>query len=123
MDFLKRHIATGVSVALHSALLLGVVVFVVAVVIAWGWLNSAGWLARAVPPAPTLSPVKIRIHGPTMIVRGGQYMFVADVSGPAGNPEWSMLPLGAGALHVSADGKSAEFSTLDAEQLALIVSV
>jgi hypothetical protein len=123
MDWLKRHFAIGAAVILHSTLAIGVAAVVVGVAIAAMWLQHSGWLAKAVPPLPTIPPVKIRVNGPTMIVRGGQYMFVADVSGPAGNPEWAMLPLGAGSLHVSADGRSAEFSTLDATSLALIVSV
>ncbi len=123
MDWLKKHIALVASFVLHSTLVIGLVAVIAGVIIAGMWVNSSGWLAKAVPAPPTLSPVKIRIHGPTMIIRGGQYMFTADVAGPAGSPEWSMLPLGAGSLHVSADGKSAEFSTLDAEDFALIVSV
>lgn len=123
MDWLKRHLGIATAFVLHSAVLLGIAAAVSAVVIAVLWLNHSGWLAKAVPPPPTLSPVKIRIHGPTMIIRGASYMFTADVAGPAGSPEWAMLPPGAGSLHVSADGKSAEFSTLEAEQLALMVSV
>lgn len=118
MNWLKNQLTIGIGVLLHSLFAIGVLVAFAGLVIGFLWLNHSGILAKAVPAAPVLSPVKVRVKGPTMIIRGGQYMFTADVTGPAGTPEWSMLPAGAGALHVSADGKSAEFSTL--EDLSLI---
>jgi hypothetical protein len=74
------------------------------------------------PPVP-LEPVKIMIRGPqpAVMIEGVSGLFLADVTGPAGRPEWRLTPGDGGTLRPS--GNMLEFLPGQSGRYSLVVSV
>jgi hypothetical protein len=101
----------------------GFIVFVILAIAGFTWFVKSGWMAKLTPPLPIVEPLKLRIHGSPIIVRGVTNVYTAEIAGPAGNIEWKVIPTTGGTLRPLTDGHSAEFSTLNAGNVTIAVMV
>lgn len=68
-------------------------------------------IKRAIPEPPPVPPVTVSIRGPQprQVLEGVSTILVADTTGPAGDPQWSVIPSAAGSLH-PATGRVVDFT-------------
>lgn len=93
----------------------GFAIGAVATIVAAGFgvyvLFNHGIIQQLIPAPPAIvqppEPIKITLHGPSpsVIISGVTSIFTADVSGPAGSPEWQVFPPAAANVVASPDGK------------------
>lgn len=99
-------------------------VFAVMVGVSASWQAvEHGIVASALPQPKVVSPVSVKVIGPSEILAGRAYWYHLEVTGEHGRPEWRVLPDVVGALTVEADGLRAKFQTEEPAAYAIIVSI
>lgn len=122
-----RRVGTVFDWAWHSTAFFGIAVTVGMAAMGGMWLYDSGWLARIetmIPKPPAPVPVSIAIRGPQprQVLANVSTMLVADTSGPAGEPQWAIIPASAGRLH-PVSGRVVEFTANIDGEVAIHVAV
>ncbi len=108
---------------------IGAIVMVVAAGIGVYALVNNGVIQQLIPTPPAIvqppEPIKISLHGPSpsVVIAGVTNIFTADVSGPAGPPEWQVFPPAAANVSPSGDGKRVDLLASTDGKFSVVVTI
>lgn len=103
--------------------IVGAVACIASLAFAGVWAWDTELVDSLVPERNVAAPVGIRLYGPAECLRGSEYFFHVEVSGPAGRPQWTLIPPTNNALRISDDGLRAGFRSLDEGTFSVQVAV
>jgi hypothetical protein len=95
----------------------------VAALIGGAQASNRGWLTELVPPPAVAEPIGIKAFGPAETLAGGEYYFVCETTGEAGEPVWEISPRVVGTLTVLPGKRAARFQSNEPGKHVLTVSV